>query len=108
MSSHLNKAIKSKMLKVKDVSEMFQKSPSWVYKNWKQLGGVKCAGSLMFPRENDLYTNIFQNMGTISNPICPQQKTQIINSNTKKVKIRNSKHIAKYKSTHQNRHNLNY
>jgi len=61
----MNKQNNNKMLKVKDVSQFLQKSQSWVYKNWEILGGVKFAGSLVFPREEELYSRIFSKMGTI-------------------------------------------
>ena len=65
MNANISKKNILKMLKVKDISEMFQKSPSWVYKNWEILGGVKFSGSLVFPREEELYSRIFSKMGTI-------------------------------------------
>ena len=42
-----------------EVALFFQKSLSWVYKNWKELGGVKLGGSLFFPRKEDLYERLF-------------------------------------------------
>ena len=38
---------------------VLRKSTSWVYKNWKELGGGKLGGSLFFPRKEDLYERIF-------------------------------------------------
>jgi len=32
-----------------EVAQFLHKSPSWVYKNWQLLGGVKLRGSLFFP-----------------------------------------------------------
>ena len=43
---------------VEDVAKYLRKSPSWVYKNWKVLGGRKLRGSLFFPRNEDLYERI--------------------------------------------------
>ena len=43
---------------VEEVAQYFQKSPSWVYKNWKLLGGKKLGGSLIFPAKEDLYERI--------------------------------------------------
>ena len=45
---------------VEEVAKYFQKSPSWVYKNWEILGGRKLGGSLFFPSEEDLYGSIFR------------------------------------------------
>jgi len=44
-----------------EVAQFFQKSTSWVYKHWKELGGVKLGGSLFFPSEEELYERIFGN-----------------------------------------------
>ena len=42
-----------------EVAQYLRKSTSWVYKNWKILGGKKLGGSLFFPRKEDLYEHIF-------------------------------------------------
>ena len=47
------------VLSPKEVAQFFEKSTSWVYKNWKELGGKKLGGSLFFPRKGDLYEHIF-------------------------------------------------
>jgi hypothetical protein len=44
---------------VEEVAQYFQKSLSWVYKNWKLLGGKKLGGSLIFPAKEDLYEHVF-------------------------------------------------
>ncbi len=43
-----------------EVAQFFKKSTSWVYKNWKELGGTKLGGSLFFPCREDLYELLFQ------------------------------------------------
>lgn len=43
-----------------EVALFFKKSTSWVYKNWKKLGGAKLGGSLFFPSKEDLYEQLFQ------------------------------------------------
>jgi hypothetical protein len=43
-----------------EVAKYLRKSVSWVYKNWKVLGGRKLGGSLFFPSKEDLYESIFQ------------------------------------------------
>ena len=40
-----------RIMTVEEVAEYLRKSPSWVYKNWRKLGGVKLGGSLMFSRQ---------------------------------------------------------
>jgi len=42
-----------------EVAVYLRKSISWVYKNWKILGGRKLGGSLFFPSKEDLYECIF-------------------------------------------------
>lgn len=48
-----------RIINVKEIAEFFQKNPSWVYKNWKRLGGRKLGGSLVFPSLEDLYERLF-------------------------------------------------
>jgi hypothetical protein len=42
-----------------EVALYLRKSISWVYKNWRILGGRKLGGSLYFPSKEDLYECIF-------------------------------------------------
>jgi hypothetical protein len=42
-----------------EVALYLQMSESWVYKNWRLLGGVKLGGSLRFPSKEDLYERLF-------------------------------------------------
>ena len=42
-----------------EIAQFLRKSLSWVYKNWRKLGGVKLGGSLFFPRKEDLYERLF-------------------------------------------------
>lgn len=46
------------MMTIEEVAEYLHKSPSWVYKNWRILGGKKLEGSLFFPAKEDLYERI--------------------------------------------------
>lgn len=51
---------------VEEVAQFFQKSPSWVYRNWKKLGGKKLGGSLFFPSKEDIYERLlFKNTKTV-------------------------------------------
>ncbi|MGV8079996.1 MAG: hypothetical protein AB2L22_08065 [Syntrophales bacterium] len=47
------------MMNVEEVALYFRKSTSWVYKNWKVLGGRKLKGSLFFPSREELYERLF-------------------------------------------------
>ena len=57
--SSIDKTLERDILSVEEVARLFKKSPSWVYKNWEELGGRKLGGSLFFPRKEDLYEPIF-------------------------------------------------
>lgn len=46
------------MMTIEEVAEYLHKSPSWVYKNWRILGGKKLGGSLFFPAKEELYERI--------------------------------------------------
>lgn len=45
-------------MSVEDVAQYLRKSESWVYKNWRLLGGRKLGGSLIFPSKEDLYERV--------------------------------------------------
>ena len=47
------------IMNVEETSQYLRKSTSWVYKNWKILGGRKLRGSLLFPAKEDLYERLF-------------------------------------------------
>jgi len=51
---------RSCIMSVEETALFFGKSTSWVYKNWKKLGGRKLGGSLFFPNKEDLYDAVFQ------------------------------------------------
>jgi len=40
-------------------AQYLRKSLSWVYKNWRILGGRKLRGSLFFPKKEELYEFLF-------------------------------------------------
>jgi len=42
-----------------EVARFLRKSPSWVYKHWRELGGRKLGGSLFFPGKESLYERLF-------------------------------------------------
>jgi hypothetical protein len=59
LKAHIDNNQASDILTPEEVARFFRKSTSWVYKNWKELGGRKLGGSLFFPRKEDLYERLF-------------------------------------------------
>ena len=59
-STDIDLSSKTDIMTVEEVAKYFQRSISWVYKNWMLLGGRKLGGSLFFPTKEDLYESIFQ------------------------------------------------
>ena len=55
----VDKTTAKSIMTLEEVADYLRKSPSWVYKNWKVLGGVKLRGSLFFPSREDLYEHLF-------------------------------------------------
>ena len=47
--AQIDSASHAGIMTVEEVSQLFAKSESWVYKHWRELGGVKLGGSLFFP-----------------------------------------------------------
>jgi predicted DNA-binding transcriptional regulator AlpA len=47
------------ILTAKEVATFLKKSPSWVYDNWEEIGGVKLGGSYLFPKKEKLYERLF-------------------------------------------------
>ena len=56
----VDKKERLEVLSVTDVADFLGKSSSWVYKNWKEIGGVKLGGSLLFPSKEILYERLFE------------------------------------------------
>ena len=60
MQEHpIDTAGKHEIMTPEEVARYLRKSTSWVYKNWKGLGGRKLGGSLFFPNKENLYEHIF-------------------------------------------------
>jgi len=76
-----------------EVAQFFQKSTSWVYKNWKGLGGVKLGGSLFFPSKEDLYERLFKQEQRVE--VRLHQK----GDSTHRSRIQNEKRSTKSRST---------
>jgi hypothetical protein len=47
------------IMTLEEVAQFIRKSKSWVYKNWRSLGGRKLGGSLIFPGKENLYERLF-------------------------------------------------
>ena len=60
-----------------EVSRFLRKSTSWVYKNWKELGGRKLGGSLFFPGKENLYEYIFNQGHGMEIRLHPQRDTAV-------------------------------
>ncbi len=50
---------RSGIMTPEEVAQYLRKSLSWVYKNWRLLGGRKLRGSIFFPKKEDLYERLF-------------------------------------------------
>jgi hypothetical protein len=58
-SSTVDSHDRSDIMTPEEVAQYLRKSLSWVYKNWRLLGGRKLRGTLIFPSEEDLYERLF-------------------------------------------------
>jgi len=55
---------------VKDIAKFFNKSPSWVYSHYKEIGGKKLVGgSIIFPRTTDIYDRLFHTQQGLEIPL---------------------------------------
>jgi hypothetical protein len=70
--SDVEKPLGNKVQNVEEVARFLRKSPSWVYKNWQELGGRKLGGSLFFPDKEDLYERIFSQREGVEVRLHPQ------------------------------------
>jgi len=58
-SNSIDTEFENDILRPEEVAQYLRKSTSWVYKNWRELGGRKLGGSLFFPRKENLYERLF-------------------------------------------------
>ncbi len=58
-SSPIDSEFHGDILTIEEVAQYLRKSPSWVYKHWKILGGVKLGGSILFPSKEELQERLF-------------------------------------------------
>ncbi len=100
---------------VKDVAEFFNMSPSWVYRHYKKLGGVKIGGTVLFPKKEEIYERLFQQEEEVVGVLFPLPKKSIHKSRlqTKKRRLgsgsrkkKTSKTIISSKTTGANRHGI--
>jgi hypothetical protein len=60
------------ILTPEEVALFLRKSPSWVYKHARELGGRKLGGSLFFPNKEDLYELLFRQGQGVESRLHPQ------------------------------------
>jgi hypothetical protein len=58
--NYIDNKLTPDILTPEETAQYLRKSLSWVYKNWKILGGRKLGGSLVFPRKEELYERVFR------------------------------------------------
>ena len=71
----VDNAIFPEIMTPEETAQFLKKSVSWVYKHWKNLGGVKLGGSLFFPNKEDLYEFIFCKREGVEVRLHPRRKT---------------------------------
>jgi hypothetical protein len=62
---------------VKDVAKFLKRSPSWIYKNFQELGGVKVGGSVLFPAKEKIYERLFKQKEEMVRVLLPVQKEAV-------------------------------
>jgi hypothetical protein len=94
---------------VDEVAEFLRVSTSWVYRNWKELGGRKIGGKLFFGGKEQLYEYLFrQEQGMALRFPAQRQKVQpfmVQNKNSSK-KGNGQAQRGNKKSKEENRHGL--
>jgi len=73
-NNHIDSERLSDILNIEEVARYFRKSTSWVYKNWKILGGRKLGGSLFFPSKGELHELIFGNKQGVEIRLHPERQ----------------------------------
>jgi len=101
------------IMRVKDVAKFLKRSPSWVYKNFDKLGGVKIGGSVLFPSRKEIYERLFKPPEEMVRVLLPVQKTALHRGRIQEEKgcpgsgSREEKRTKKSKEkTRGNRHGL--
>ena len=54
-----DKISKTNIMTPEEVARYLQLSLSWIYKHWRDLGGVKLGGSIRFPSKEELHERLF-------------------------------------------------
>lgn len=97
---------------VKDVAGFLKRSNSWVYKNHKELGGVKIGGSVLFPSRKEIYERLFKQETEMVRVLLPVQKETVHKGRFQKEKGgpgsrgRKEKRSKETKENGINRHGL--
>jgi len=69
---------KGEVMAPDEVAKFFKKSTSWVYKNWKILGGVKLGGSLFFPNQEEMYSLLFEQRKPVGSSLHQKSRSRKI------------------------------
>jgi hypothetical protein len=83
---------KGEVMTPDEVAKFFKKSTSCVYKNWKILGGVKLGGSLFFPKQEEMYSLLFEQrkpVGSSHHPPREQEPENLVQGQNKNQAGRN-------------------
>jgi len=103
MSKIIDTEYKQDILTVEETAEYLRKSTSWVYKNWKMLGGRKLGGSLIFPSKEDLYEYLFSKNKGVEVRLYPegdQAHRSLVQDKKRRKKVRSRKKeggVGKYR-----------
>ena len=74
------------ILRVEDVAEFLHKSIAWVSRHHAKLGGVKIAGSILFPSRKEIYEHIFQQNKKLVGIRFPSPKEEVQKGRIQKKK----------------------
>jgi predicted DNA-binding transcriptional regulator AlpA len=93
-TENLDKKYQKSIMTLQEVSQFLQKSESWVYKHWKELGGKKLGGSLFFPEKENLYEHLFGRREGVEVRLHPQGEPadrSLVQNKTRGKKSRSGK-----------------
>lgn len=109
----IDKSSNNDILTPEEVAQYLHKSLSWVYKNWKVLGGKKLRGSLFFPNKEELYEHLFHKRERMEVRLHPKRnqvyKCFVFNQGRGKIGFGKKKGVDKESKTEDkdpNRHKL--
>jgi len=97
---------------VAEVAKLLKRSTAWVSRHHREIGGVKIAGSILFPSAKEIYERIFQQKQGVVGVRLPTQpeKTQTIRVQDKerssRKRSRREKDSKESSSREANRHGI--